>query len=61
MINFWRREDEDKRILVRDDPKLPEDVGGSIPNYEVSSLLDKNLARWSTASRALALICRPSI
>ena len=50
-------------LKVRDDPKLldddgeitKEEVGSSIPEYEISSLLDKKLARWSTASYAMAL------
>ena len=45
---------------VRDDPKLLDDcgkvpklnklVGGSIPGYEIVSLFDGKLARWSNAS-----------
>ena len=42
-------------------PNLKEEVGGSIPGCGISSLLDKILARWSPASRALVLACRPSI
>jgi hypothetical protein len=42
-------------------PNLKEEVGGSIPGCEISSLLDKILARWSTASCALALTYQPSI
>ena len=40
---------------------LKEEVDGSVPGYEISSLqtlLDGKLARWSTASCALALACR---
>ena len=40
---------------------LKEEVGGSIPGYEISSLLDIKLARWSIASCALALACQPSV
>jgi hypothetical protein len=40
---------------------LKEEVGNSIPGCEISSLLDGKLARWSTASCALALACRPSV
>jgi hypothetical protein len=57
--------------VVRDNPKLlddcgeilksQEEVGDSTPSCEISSLLDKKLARWSTASCALALACWPSI
>ena len=54
--------------MIRDDPKLPDDggelkeeVGGPIPGYEISSLPDGKLARWSTASCALALGCRPFV
>ena len=47
--------------MVERYPNLKEEVGGSIPNSEISSLLDKKLARWSTASYALALACRPFV
>ena len=36
-------------------PNLKEEVGGSILGFEISSLLDKILVKWSTASYALAL------
>ena len=42
-------------------PNLKEEVGGSSPDYEISSLHDGKLARWSTASCALELACRPSV
>jgi hypothetical protein len=42
-------------------PNLKEKIGGSIPDCEISSLLDGKLAKWSTASCALALACRPSV
>jgi hypothetical protein len=54
-------------VEVRDDPELlPYDGGeitivdGLIPGYEISSLPDGKLVRWSTASCALALACQPS-
>ena len=58
--------------VVRDDPKLPDDDGeipksqrrawgGSIPNCEISSLPDGELAKWSTTSCTLTLACRPFI
>ena len=40
---------------------LKKEVGDSIPRCEISSLLDKKLARWSTTSYALALGCHPSV
>ena len=52
-LNFW--------MMVERYPNLKEDVGGSNPGYEISSLLDGKLARWSTASCALAPACRPSV
>ncbi len=52
-LNYW--------MTVERYPNLKEKVGGSIPNYEMSSLLDVKLASWSTASSALALACRPSV
>jgi hypothetical protein len=44
-------------------PNLKEEVGGSIPGYEISSLSDEKLARWSTATckLTLALACQPSV
>jgi hypothetical protein len=38
-----------------------EEVGGLNPGCEISYLRDGKLARWSTASCALALACRPSV
>jgi hypothetical protein len=40
---------------------LKEEVVGSIPGYEVSSPSDGKLVKWSTASCALALACRPFV
>ena len=40
-------------------PNLKEEVGGSIPNCEVISLLDKRLPRRSTTSCALVMACWP--
>ena len=34
-LNYW--------MMVGRYPNLQEDIGGSLPNYEISSLLDKNL------------------
>ena len=48
-------------MMVEMYPNLKEEVGGSIPGCEISSLLDIRLARWSTASCALTLACRLSI
>ena len=42
-LNYW--------MMVERYPNLKEEVGGSIPGHEISSLLDKNLA----------LACRPSV
>jgi hypothetical protein len=43
------------QMMVERYPNLKEEVGGLIPDYEISSLLEGKLARWSTASCALAL------
>ena len=48
-------------MLVERCPNLQEEVGGLTPGWEISSLLDEKLARWSTTSSALALACRPSV
>ena len=42
-------------------PNLKEEVGGSIPGHEISSLLDNIHVRWSTTSCALTAAYRPSI
>jgi hypothetical protein len=49
------------QMMVERYPKLKEEVGGSIPNYEISSLPDRKLARWSIASCVLVLACRPPV
>jgi hypothetical protein len=49
-------------ISVGQAQKSPEPwVDGPIHDPEVSSLLDRKLARWSTASCALALACWPYV
>jgi hypothetical protein len=47
--------------MVERYPNLKEEIGGSIPGCEISSLLDGKLARWSTVFWALALACRPYV
>jgi hypothetical protein len=48
-------------MVVERYPNLKEEVGSLIPGYEISSLLDREFARWSTASYALASVSRPSV
>ena len=48
-------------MMVERYPNLKEEVGGSIPSYEISSLHEGKLARWSTVSYALALAYRPTV
>ena len=52
-LNYW--------MMMERCPNLKEEVGGSISSSEISSILDRKLVRWSTASCALALACRPSV
>jgi hypothetical protein len=53
-LNYW--------MMMKKYPNLKEEVGGSIPDYEISSLVDrKKLNKWSTASCALTLAYWPSI
>jgi hypothetical protein len=52
-LNYW--------MMVERYPNLKEEVGGSIPGYEMFSLLDIKLARWSTTSCALVLACLPYV
>jgi hypothetical protein len=49
------------RMMVERYLNLKEEVGGSILGCEISSLLDGILARWSTASCALELVCQPYV
>jgi hypothetical protein len=39
-------------MMVEKYPNVKEEVGGSIPGCEVSSLLDKDWLKWSIASCA---------
>jgi hypothetical protein len=48
-------------MMVERYPNLKEEVGGSNPSYEISSLPDGELVRWSTVSCALALACQPHV
>ena len=52
-LNYW--------MMVERYPNPKEEVGGSNLGCEISSLLDKILVRWSTATCSLALACRTSI
>ena len=56
----WSETTVNYRMMVERYPNLKKEVDGSFPGCEISSLLDGKLARWSTASCALALACRPS-
>jgi hypothetical protein len=49
------------RMMVERYPNLKKEVGGSNPDYEISSLPGGKLAKWSTASCALALTCQSSV
>jgi hypothetical protein len=48
-------------MMLETYPNLKEEVGGSIPNCEISSLHDGKLSKWLIASCALTLACRSSI
>jgi hypothetical protein len=48
-------------MMMERDPNLKKEVGGSILDCEIFSLLDEKLTRWSTASCALALAYRNSV
>ena len=57
----WSEMTLNYRVMVEGYPNLKEEVGGSNPGCEISSLLDGKLVRWWTASCALALACQPSV
>jgi hypothetical protein len=52
-LNYW--------MMVERYPNPKKEVGGLISGCEISSLLDRKHARWSTASFALTLACRQSV
>jgi hypothetical protein len=54
---IWSTTTLNYRMMVEGYPNLKEEVGGSNPGCEISSLPDGSLARWSTASYVLALTC----
>ena len=47
-------------MMVERYSNLKEEIGGSNPGCEISSLLNGKLVLWSTVSCALALACQPS-
>jgi hypothetical protein len=48
-------------MMVGKYPILKEEVDDSIPDCEISCLLDRKLAMWLTASSALVMACRPFV
>jgi hypothetical protein len=48
-------------MMVKRYPNLEKEVCSSISIYEIPSLPDEKLARWSTASCALVLACWLSV
>ena len=48
-LNYW--------MMLERYSNLKEEIGGLVPGCEISSLLERKLARWSFASCALALAC----
>ena len=47
ITDFWSEMTLDYRVMVEGYPNLKQEVGGSKPGCEISSLLDEKLARWS--------------
>jgi hypothetical protein len=48
-------------MMVERYPVVKEEVGGSIPICEISSLLDMKLVKWLIASCVLASACQPYV
>jgi hypothetical protein len=48
-------------MMVDRYPNFKEEVGGLNPGYEIFFLPGGKLVKWSTTSRALALIRQPSV
>ena len=46
LIHGWSEMTLNYRVMVEGYPNLKEEVGGSNPGCEISSLLDGKLARW---------------
>ena len=60
--NDWSNTMLNYGMMMERYPNLKDEVGGSIPSCKISSLPDRKKSyRWSTASCALALACRPSV
>jgi hypothetical protein len=57
----WSKTTLNYQMMVERYPNLKEEVGGSDPGFEISSLADGKLARWSSTSYALALARRPFV
>ena len=60
-LRTWFKTTLNYQLMMERYPNLKEEVGGSTPNYEISSPLDGILAKWSTASCVLALAYQPSV
>jgi hypothetical protein len=58
---IWSETILNYRMMMERYPNLKEEVGSLILGYEISSLSDGKLARWSTIFCALALAYRPSV
>jgi hypothetical protein len=61
LLDFWSVMILNYQMMMERYPNLKEEVGGSIPACEISSLPVKKLAKWLDSSCALALACRPSV
>jgi hypothetical protein len=61
IYDYWSKTTLSYQLTVEGYPNLKEEVGNSIPGCEIFSLPDGKLAKWSIASHALALACRPSV
>ena len=60
LCDSWSEMTLNYQMMVEKYPNLKEEVGGSIPDCKIFSLLEEKYAKWSIASCALALTCRPS-
>jgi hypothetical protein len=57
----WSETTLNEWMMVERFPNLKEEVGGSIPDCEISSMHDGKLVKWSFVSRTLTLACRPFV
>ena len=60
-LQSWSETTLNYQTMMERYPRLKKEVGGLIPDCDISSLLDRKVVKWSTTSYALVLGCRPFV